>query len=550
MLSFVAPGTLPSIPASHAPHPHQHSSVAWVGCAFCVTGTRSTGSSSTRRQSRSRPRSCSPLVLGSDGGSRACGGDVGLIAATASRWGADGDELDGGNDGKDRRRRAERRKPLRAPWEDIQWSNPSNPSSRRAARGGERVAWKDVDDEEEEEEMLGLEDGSRSMVQPRGYTRSYDDADVDTRPRRRRSRDDIDAEPVPTGWDTAQWFTGAQEANQGGLYEWARSFYNTLFWYGGASSEGEDELPAMNFQDLLERFDLPAGEQSSARPRPIVPPEDLAAEQDFRWRPSGREATGGATATAESTNWSRAKGRGSTASGGATGSSRRRARRERDERDLDWESVGRAEREMHAAGGRGRREGGDDGDVVAIGQLRRKQRQLAEREHKCEVDLEKVRDRLDVVDATVELWMRRSAGMLSRGGSETDTDVLQAKRRIYGLKEEGRQLDSATVELEGRLEDCRAKLDRIVQELEFLGEAAMPRAFYTPGEGDDEIVAKAETVEAGIQAGGGGVKGDVNPSMTTPSGDDTKVVEIGGLGLNAESKRPTEAVPAVTEADT
>lgn len=41
--------------------------------------------------------------------------------------------------------------------------------------------------------------------------------------------------------------------------------------------------------------------------------------------------------------------------------------------------------------------------------------------------------------------------------------ILKAKRRIYGLKDEGRQLDSATVELEGRLEDCRAKLDRIVQ---------------------------------------------------------------------------------------
>lgn len=39
----------------------------------------------------------------------------------------------------------------------------------------------------------------------------------------------------------------------------------------------------------------------------------------------------------------------------------------------------------------------------------------------------------------------------------------KAKRRIYGLKEEGRQLDDASVELEGRLEDCRAKLDRIVQ---------------------------------------------------------------------------------------
>lgn len=124
--------------------------------------------------------------------------------------------------------------------------------------------------------------------------------------------------------------------------------------------------------------------------QPIVPPEDLAAEQDFRWRPSGRETTTGATAAAEGTSRSRAKGRSTAVSGGATGSSRRRVRREREERDLDWETAGRAEHEMRAAGGRGRREGGDDEDVVAIGQLRRKQRQLAEREHKCEVDLEKV----------------------------------------------------------------------------------------------------------------------------------------------------------------
>lgn len=45
------------------------------------------------------------------------------------------------------------------------------------------------------------------------------------------------------------------------------SFYNTLFWYGGASSDDTDELPAMNFQDLLERYDLPAIEQSSGKPR-------------------------------------------------------------------------------------------------------------------------------------------------------------------------------------------------------------------------------------------------------------------------------------------
>lgn len=37
----------------------------------------------------------------------------------------------------------------------------------------------------------------------------------------------------------------------------------------------------------------------------------------------------------------------------------------------------------------------------------------------------KVRERLGVVDATVELWMRRSAAMKARGSSETDIEMLQ-----------------------------------------------------------------------------------------------------------------------------
>lgn len=39
----------------------------------------------------------------------------------------------------------------------------------------------------------------------------------------------------------------------------------------------------------------------------------------------------------------------------------------------------------------------------------------------------KVRERLGVVDATVELWLRRSAGMAARGSSESDTDMLQVQ---------------------------------------------------------------------------------------------------------------------------
>lgn len=55
-----------------------------------------------------------------------------------------------------------------------------------------------------------------------------DDDDDDDRPRRRRGRgrraDDLDkdTEPTPSGWDASGWFSGAQQANQGGLFDWAR----------------------------------------------------------------------------------------------------------------------------------------------------------------------------------------------------------------------------------------------------------------------------------------------------------------------------------------
>lgn len=43
------------------------------------------------------------------------------------------------------------------------------------------------------------------------------------------------------------------------------SFYNALFWYGGALEDSE-QLPAMNFKDLLERFDVTTGTRWSNRP--------------------------------------------------------------------------------------------------------------------------------------------------------------------------------------------------------------------------------------------------------------------------------------------
>ena len=59
--------------------------------------------------------------------------------------------------------------------------------------------------------------------------------------------------------------------------------------------------------------------------RPIVPPEDLAAEQDFRWRPSGRDSAASRATTGErSTARRRRKPQSSSINGDAPGSSSKR----------------------------------------------------------------------------------------------------------------------------------------------------------------------------------------------------------------------------------
>lgn len=70
-----------------------------------------------------------------------------------------------------------------------------------------------------------------------------------------------------------------------------------------------------------------------------------------------------------------------------------------------------------------------------------------------------------------------------------------------------------------------------LQELELLGENAVPQALYTPGNQE-----QTETAEAGTQAWG--------EDADTSSGVETKAVELDSLGLEPEKKQEVEAVPA------
>jgi len=158
---------LVALPTSHATQTQQ-----FAGCAFCGGHASSFGASSLRRRTRvvnssssrsssssstttgsganSHPSTCSPLLFDRSGGvGAACRGKADLFAAAASRW--DDDDGDTDDRGREGRRRRRGPKPLRAPWEDIQWNNPEG----KVPRGGDRAEWQE-EEEEEEEVVLGL----------------------------------------------------------------------------------------------------------------------------------------------------------------------------------------------------------------------------------------------------------------------------------------------------------------------------------------------------------------------------------------------------------
>lgn len=167
-----------ALPASHGTHPQPYSSSSSevAGCAFCgghvhvspmLRSGRGMSTSGRSSVANSCPSSCSPLFEGYGGSSSStCRGTLGLFVAAARRWGGDDGE-DGTGSGDDGRRSGGRR-PLRAPWEDIQWSNSDGNSDRRRA-SRERAGWEEDEDGKEEMFELGGLGERQGRVQRRVY---------------------------------------------------------------------------------------------------------------------------------------------------------------------------------------------------------------------------------------------------------------------------------------------------------------------------------------------------------------------------------------------
>lgn len=134
--------------------------------------------------------------------------------------------------------------------------------------------------------------------------------------------------------------------------------------------------------------------------QPIVPPEDLGAEQNYRWRPSRRDSSAAKDA-AEGKSRRRRRNRKAEVSNVGVTESRKTGRGRG--RQSEWEEELEEDRPLSRnyvvpswkedEAFRGKREEnkrGGGGDARAVEQLRRKQRQLVDRELALEVDLDKV----------------------------------------------------------------------------------------------------------------------------------------------------------------
>ncbi|CAM9493231.1 unnamed protein product [Chrysoparadoxa australica] len=223
-----------------------------------------------------------------------------------------------------------------------------------------------------------------------------------------------------------------RNSEPGGFMGWMRNLYDALFWYGAALDDDEF-LPAMDFKDLMEMYEVSSPPGARMEPHTTEQEQEQEDSWQYRWRPSTKGKQSG-------------------------------SRRDQREAERDYFETSRQARRAP----QGPSSGG--GLSQSEQRLRQKLQRLKKREKALLTDLGKVDERLSVVDATLELWLRRSKAM-SRATQGNNEELTMAKRRIYGLRDEGKRLDVARAELEHQLGNTQANYARIRQELgNLLGE--------------------------------------------------------------------------------
>ncbi len=207
----------------------------------------------------------------------------------------------------------------------------------------------------------------------------------------------------------------------GGLFKCLRYAYDKLFWYGIAQEDEDDKAVnlALDFKDLMELYDADGeflrGRGQKERRVNNTKQSGLdgkygGGDWNFRW------------------------------DSGATKREKVKKGRVPFEEEREWFED-------------------TDKGAAGPGSLLQRSQFLHARKDRAEDKLKHIKEKLHVLDITMELWLKRAnAEERGKGIAEGHPDALRAKKRVYKLREQGRRMNDTMLDLYEEIEECKAEV--------------------------------------------------------------------------------------------
>ncbi len=206
-----------------------------------------------------------------------------------------------------------------------------------------------------------------------------------------------------------------------GLFKCLRYAYDKLFWYGIAQEDEDDKTVnlALDFKDLMEMYDADGEflrgmnqmERRSNAKQSVFGGGNRADDWSFRWNPGvtkREEARKGYVPFQEEREW--------------------------------FEDNG-------------------EGEEAGPNSLSQKALFLHAKKNRAEDKLKHIKEKLHVLDITLELWLKRANSKKGEDRiAECDPVFLRAKKRVYKLREQGSRLNEAMLDLYEEIEAYKAEV--------------------------------------------------------------------------------------------
>jgi len=239
-----------------------------------------------------------------------------------------------------------------------------------------------------------------------------------------------------------------------------RNFYNSLFWYGSPMDpEAEEEFAGLKFPDLMALYVDRLKERGSRRSRQQQTYEEAERSSAGPRTKSSQSPKTKGTRNPDFPDW-QFGWEDSGAQGEEPYSSRPPPPKAAESEFFveQWPDQRPRQYNNEYPG-----ESSKDQTPLA---LKAKQRQLRTAMTQLQSDLERVDDRLRVLDVSLEMWYRRINAMRKQRLSPDSREVRDAQNRVKELKALGVVLEREAKDLERQIDNCNSNIRRIDNQFE------------------------------------------------------------------------------------